>query len=118
MSKALLLSVWYDLSEVTLAEGCDGRAFFRRFGGFSSTEALPGHPGEVFADSAYRGNHFCDAALARGGILRSVATGIGSRARRCLVRPHKAVYFPIFVGVFHQDSVWRSCAVDHTPFGV
>ena len=33
--KALLLSVWYDLSDVKLAEALDDRASFRRFCGFS-----------------------------------------------------------------------------------
>ncbi|MBN9135942.1 MAG: transposase [Phyllobacterium sp.] len=33
--KALLLSVWYDLSDVKLAEALDDRASFRSFCGFS-----------------------------------------------------------------------------------
>jgi transposase, IS5 family len=41
MFKALLLAVWYDLSDVKLAEALDDRASFRRFCGFSSTEATP-----------------------------------------------------------------------------
>ena len=41
MFKALLLSVWYDLSDVKLAEALDDRASFRRFCGFSGTEATP-----------------------------------------------------------------------------
>lgn len=41
MVKALLLSVWYDLSDVKLAEALDDRASFRRFCGFSKTEATP-----------------------------------------------------------------------------
>lgn len=184
MFKALLLSIWYDLSDVKLAEALDDRASFRRFCGFSATEAtpertafvrfrrllalhkldrtlfetvtmqlkskavavktgtlvdatiiasasegdsdarwvkhkgkravhgfkahvgadadtalveevsvtsanindgkagpeaLPDNPGEVFADSAYRGNHFCDAVRAKGGIPRIVATGMWGR---------------------------------------
>lgn len=39
--KALLLSVWYDLSDVKLAEALDDRASFRRFCGFSGNEATP-----------------------------------------------------------------------------
>jgi transposase, IS5 family len=38
---ALLLSVWYDLSDVKLAEALDDRASFRRFCGFSGTEPTP-----------------------------------------------------------------------------
>lgn len=182
--KALLLSVWYDLSDVKLAEALDDRASFRRFCGFSGSEptpertafvrfrktlvargldrllfdqvtaqlkakairvktgtlvdatiiasasevdgdarwvkhkgkaavhgfkahvgadadtalveevaitpanindgragpeALPADPGEVFADSAYRGNHFGDAVRAKGGTPRIVATGMWGR---------------------------------------
>jgi IS5 family transposase len=39
--KALLLSVWYDLSDVKLAEALDDRASFRRFCGFSGNQATP-----------------------------------------------------------------------------
>jgi IS5 family transposase len=182
--KAMLLSVWYDLSDVKLAEALDDRASFRRFCGFSSSEptpertafvrfrkallkrqldkvlfdaitaqlkakairvktgtlvdatiiasaseddgeahwvkhkgkpavhgfkahvgadaetalveevaitpanindgkagaeALPDDPGEVFADSAYRGSHFGDAVRAKGGTPRIVATGMWGR---------------------------------------
>ena len=41
MFKALLLSIWYDLSDVKLAEALDDRASFRRFCGFSRNEATP-----------------------------------------------------------------------------
>ena len=41
MFKALLLSVWYDLSDVKLAEALDDRASFRRFCRFSGNEATP-----------------------------------------------------------------------------
>src|SRR3954471_13672582 len=41
MFKALLLSIWYDLSDVRLAEALDDRASFRLFCGFSRTEATP-----------------------------------------------------------------------------
>ena len=39
--KALLLSVWHDLSDVRLAEALADRGSFRRFCGFSSSEATP-----------------------------------------------------------------------------
>lgn len=39
--KAMLLAVWYDLSDVKLAEALDDRASFRRFCGFSAHEATP-----------------------------------------------------------------------------
>ena len=41
MFKALLLSIWYDLSDVKLAEALYDRASFRRFRGFSGSEAIP-----------------------------------------------------------------------------
>ncbi|WP_447953946.1 IS5 family transposase [Sphingopyxis chilensis] len=55
---------------VTAANINDGRA---------GPEALPDDPGEVFADSAYRGNHFRDAVRAKGGVPRIVATGMWGR---------------------------------------
>lgn len=39
--KALLLSMWYDLSDVKLAEALDDRASFRKFCGFSRSEPVP-----------------------------------------------------------------------------
>jgi len=39
--KALLLSIWYDLSDAKLAEALDDRASFRRFCGFSRSEQTP-----------------------------------------------------------------------------
>lgn len=193
MFKALLLSIWYDLSDVKLAEALDDRASFHRFCGFSGSEAtpertafvryrrtlvahgldialfdavtaqlkaravtvkvgtlvdatiitsaseddadgrwvkhkgrsavhgfkahvgadattalvekiaitpanvndgragphaLPDDPGEVFADSAYRGNHFGDAVRAKGGTPRMFATGMwGRNEAETLARP-------------------------------
>ena len=39
--KVLLFSVWYDLSDVKLAEALDDRASFRRFCGFATSEPTP-----------------------------------------------------------------------------
>ena len=41
MFKALLLTVWHDLSDVKLAEALEDRASFRRFCGFSGSEPTP-----------------------------------------------------------------------------
>lgn len=41
MFKALLLAVWYDLSDVKLAEALEDRASFRRFCGFAAHEPTP-----------------------------------------------------------------------------
>ena len=200
MFKALLLSIWYDLSDVKLAEALDDRASFRRFCGFSGTEAtpertafvrfrkaliahgldrllfervtaqlkakaitvktgtlvdatiiasaseedrdarwvkhkgkpavhgfkahvgadadtaiveaiavtsanindgragpdaLPDNPGEVFADSAYRGSHFRDAVRAKGGIPRIVATGMWGRDEQATLQKLKDWNQPI-----------------------
>jgi transposase, IS5 family len=46
---------------ITTANINDGRA---------GPDALPDDPGEVFADSAYRGSHFRDAVRAKGGVPR------------------------------------------------
>lgn len=47
--------------------------------GKAGPDALPDNPGDVFADSAYRGNHFADAVRAKGGMPRIVATGMWGR---------------------------------------
>lgn len=200
MFKAQLLSIWYDLSDVKLAEALDDRASFRRFCGFSASEAtpertafvrfrrllvghkldrtlfeavtmqlkskaitvktgtlvdatiiasasesdddarwvkhkgkravhgfkahvgadadtalveeiavtsanindgkagpqaLPDNPGEVFADSAYRGAHFRDAVRAKGGTPRIVATGMWGRDEQETLRKLHAWNQPI-----------------------
>jgi len=41
--RAMLLAVWYDLSDVKLAEVLDDRMSFRRFCGFSAQEFTPEH---------------------------------------------------------------------------
>jgi IS5 family transposase len=55
---------------VTPANVNDGRA---------GPDALPEDPGEVFADSAYRGTHFGDAVRAKGGSPRIAATAMWGR---------------------------------------
>lgn len=47
--------------------------------GKASPDALPDHPRDVYADSAYRGYHFGKAVIAKGGIPRVVATGLWGR---------------------------------------
>ena len=47
--------------------------------GKAGPDALPDDPGEVFADSAYRGRYFGDAVRAKGGTPRVVATGMWGR---------------------------------------
>lgn len=55
---------------ITPANINDGRA---------GPDAIPNDPGEVFADSAYRGNHFRDAVRSKGGTLRVAATSMWGR---------------------------------------
>lgn len=62
---SLVEKVW-----VTPANAHDGRA---------GPQALPDDPGDVFADSAYRGSHFGDAVRAKGGTPRVVATAMWGR---------------------------------------
>jgi Transposase domain (DUF772) len=57
MFKALLLAVWYDLSDVKLAEALDDRASFRRFCGFTGSEATLERKAFV---------RFCNALIAQG----------------------------------------------------
>jgi IS5 family transposase len=47
--------------------------------GETGPQALPDEPGEVFADSAYRGRTFREAVRARGGSLRVAVTGMWGR---------------------------------------
>lgn len=47
--------------------------------GMAGPAALPDNPGEVFADSAYRGRTFGEAVRAKGGVPRIVATGMWGR---------------------------------------
>jgi IS5 family transposase len=58
---------------VTPANVNDGRA---------GPDALPDDPGDVFADSAYRGSHFSDAVRAKGGTPHVVATAMWGRDER------------------------------------
>ena len=55
--RALLIAVWYDLSDVKLAEALDDRASFRRFCGFAAHEPVPERTSFV---------RFRKALLARG----------------------------------------------------
>lgn len=54
-----------DVVDVTPGNVHDGRA---------GVAVIPDGPGEVFADSAYRGSCFADAVHARGGVVRVAAT--------------------------------------------
>ena len=63
--------------EVTPGSVHDGRT-----GG----QALPDEPGDVYADSAYRGRTFASAVQAKGGRPRAVETGVWGRPGSNAVR--------------------------------
>ena len=50
--------------------------------GKAGPQALPDDPGDVLADSAYRGRHFGNAVRAKGGTPRIVATGMWGRGEK------------------------------------
>jgi hypothetical protein len=66
----------------------------------------PDDPGEVFTDSAYRGNHFGDAVRAKGGTPRIVATGCGGETRpeRSLASLPGTGRFTVFAGASRKSS--------------
>lgn len=76
MFKALLLSVWYDLSDVKLAEALDDRASFRRFCGFSVNEVTP----ERTAFVRYR------RLLAADGLDRSLFEAVTAQLKAKAIR--------------------------------
>jgi len=47
--------------------------------GREGSAVLPDDPGDVFADSAYRGQHFTQAVRAKGGVPRVAATAMWGR---------------------------------------
>lgn len=58
---------------VTAANVNDGR---------EGPAVLPERPGDVFADSAYRGQHFTEAVRAKGGVARVALTAMWGRDER------------------------------------
>jgi len=73
--KALLLGLWYDLSDVALAEALDDRASFRRFCGFASGEATPERTAFVRFRKALVERKL-DAALFRAVVRQLEAQGL------------------------------------------
>lgn len=57
--------------------------------------ALPDDPGDVFADSAYRGQHFAAAVRARGGVPRVAATSMWGQDETETLARLKALNAPI-----------------------
>lgn len=99
MFRALLLSVWYDLSDVKLAEALDDRASFRRFCGFSGSEPTP----ERTAFVRYRRTlvaHALDRAL-----FDAVTTQLKTKAIK--VKAGTLVDATIIVSASEEDSEGR-----------
>ena len=99
MFKALLLAVWYDLSDVKLAEAVEDRASFRRFCGFSRTEATP----ERTAFVRFRG-----LLVAHGldrGLFEAVTAQL--RAKAITVKPGTIVDATIIASASEDDGDGR-----------
>lgn len=94
MFKALLLAVWYDLSDAKLAEALDDRAAFRRFCGFSGTEATP----ERTTFVRYR------KALVEHGLDRLLF--------ECVTAPLKARAITVKTGTLVDASIIASASED------
>jgi IS5 family transposase len=80
--------------------------------GKAGPEALPDNPGDVFADSAYRGNHFRDAVRAKGGIPQIVATGMWGRDEQETLRKLKEWKQPIHRvrgRIEKIFGIWKRC---------
>jgi transposase, IS5 family len=97
--KALLLAVWYDLSDVKLAEALDDRASFRRFCGFSADETTPERTAFV---------RFRRQLIARGldKTLFDAVTG-QLRAKAITVKTGTLVDATVIASASHEDGEAR-----------
>jgi IS5 family transposase len=94
--KALLIAVWYDLSDVKLAEALDDRASFRRFCGFSAQEPTPERTSFV---------RFRKQLITRGldkVLFEEVTTQL--RARAITVKTGTLVDATIIASASHEDG--------------
>jgi transposase, IS5 family len=94
--KAVLISDWYDLSEVKLAEALEDRAAFRRFCGFSMSETTPERTAFV---------RFRRALVARGldqGLFDEVTQQLKAKAVR--VKSGTLVDATVIASASHWDG--------------
>ena len=109
--KALLLAVWYDLSDVKLAEALDDRASFRRFCGFSADEATPERTAFV---------RFRRHLIARGldKTLFDAVTG-QLRAKAITVKTGTLVDATVIASASHEDgeAAWSKHRRRRAVFG-
>jgi len=97
--KALLLAVWHDLSDVQLAEALDHRASFRRFCGFSLSEATP----ERTAFVRFRGE--------------LVRRGLDERLFRAVVRQLEGLGLVVRTGTLVDATVIRAASAEDGEAG-
>jgi IS5 family transposase len=94
--KAMLIAVWYDLSDVKLAEALDDRASFRRFCGFSADEATPERTAFV---------RFRKELIARGldaGLFNEITRQL--KARAVTVKTGTLVDATVIASASHKDD--------------
>ena len=77
--------------------------------GKAGPDALPDNPGDVFADSAYRGSYFGDAVRAKGGTPRIVATGMWGRDEAETQARHDAFNQPIHRIRGRIEKIFGTC---------
>jgi IS5 family transposase len=92
----MLIAVWYDLSDVKLAEALDDRASFRRFCGFSADEATPERTTFV---------RFRKELVARGldtGLFNEISRQL--KARAVTVKTGTLVDATVIASASHKDD--------------
>lgn len=128
--KAMLLSVWYNLSDVKLAGSLGGRASFRRFRGFTAHEATPERtdlacqcprridaaihpapePGAVYADMGYGSHANREAIHATGGqqrIAQRSAWGRDPEAARAALNAWNASVAAVRCRIEKVFGTWK-----------
>ena len=89
-----------EVVKVTPANVNDGRA---------GCGVIPDDPGDVYADSAYRGSRFQSAVEGRGGRAHVVATAVWARTEADAARKLKAINQPIHKVRCRIEKVFGTC---------
>ena len=89
-----------EVVKVTPANVNDGKA---------GCEVIPEDPGDVYADSAYRGSRFQSAVEGRGGRARVVATAVWARDDEDAARKLKAINGPIHKVRCRIEKIFGTC---------
>ena len=77
--------------------------------GKAGCEVVPEDPGDVYADSAYRGTRFRDAVEARGGRARVVASHVWARDEEDAKSKLKAINGPIHKVRGRIEKIFGTC---------